>query len=283
LVILGGGIMMLIVSQICCLVLLKGPGDAATQSTTAAATTQAATAVELSPLQMAVSMSVPPLMTFVFMVLANMTIRRHGLSGLGLTRSHFKRGVATGIVGSVIAVPLAFFAAWGTQKIWELIHYEHAKEHDLLRKIGEEGSSGVSVLLIAAAVVVAPLAEEMLFRGHLQTLLTHGFSRLSQWKKRRPMAHGFDVIVPGGLIGHVELPAARQPFTPPTVAIRWTSVLVTSLLFGLVHPLWMTPPIFVLAVCLGYAYERTGNLWTTITMHALFNGTSTMLYLLGPH
>ena len=26
-------------------------------------------------------------------------------------------------------------------------------------------------------------------------------------------------------------------------------------------PLWMFPPIFLLAVGLGYAYERTGNLW----------------------
>ena len=39
------------------------------------------------------------------------------------------------------------------------------------------------------------------------------------------------------------------------------------------------PPIFLLALCLGYAYERTGNLWTTITMHALFNTTCTLLFI----
>jgi membrane protease YdiL (CAAX protease family) len=35
----------------------------------------------------------------------------------------------------------------------------------------------------------------------------------------------------------------------------------------------------VLSLCLGYAYERTGNLWAVMTMHAMFNTTSTVLYL----
>jgi membrane protease YdiL (CAAX protease family) len=41
----------------------------------------------------------------------------------------------------------------------------------------------------------------------------------------------------------------------------------------------MWPPIFFLAICLGYAYERTGSLWTSIVMHSLFNATSTYLFL----
>jgi membrane protease YdiL (CAAX protease family) len=57
------------------------------------------------------------------------------------------------------------------------------------------------------------------------------------------------------------------------------SVVLTSVLFALVHPAWSIPPIFLLSICLGYAYERTGNLWTVITMHALFNSISTVLFL----
>ena len=61
---------------------------------------------------------------------------------------------------------------------------------------------------------------------------------------------------------------------PPLVAI-----LVTSLCFSVVHPMWTWPVIFVLSCFLGYAYERTGNLWTCVTIHAAFNGFSTIVYL----
>jgi membrane protease YdiL (CAAX protease family) len=37
------------------------------------------------------------------------------------------------------------------------------------------------------------------------------------------------------------------------------------------HPAWMRPPLFLLSVCIGYAYERTGNLWVAIIIHAGFN------------
>jgi len=57
----------------------------------------------------------------------------------------------------------------------------------------------------------------------------------------------------------------------------WLGLLLASAAFAAVHPAWSWPAIFVLALCLGYAYERTGNLWTCILMHAIFNGTELML------
>jgi membrane protease YdiL (CAAX protease family) len=56
-------------------------------------------------------------------------------------------------------------------------------------------------------------------------------------------------------------------------------VLITSLVFSLVHPGWMRPMIFLLSICLGYAYERTGNLWVPIVLHASFNTLSTVVFL----
>ena len=41
----------------------------------------------------------------------------------------------------------------------------------------------------------------------------------------------------------------------------------------------MMPPLFVLAVCFGYVYERTGKLWVPIVMHALFNAVSITIAL----
>ena len=40
------------------------------------------------------------------------------------------------------------------------------------------------------------------------------------------------------------------------------------------------PPIFILSMCLGYAYERTKNLWTSIIVHASFNAASVAMFLM---
>ena len=64
-----------------------------------------------------------------------------------------------------------------------------------------------------------------------------------------------------------------------SAAPRWAGIVIASLLFAAVHAGWMAPPIFVLSLCVGYAYERTGNLWTAIVMHATFNITSTLIFL----
>ena len=70
-----------------------------------------------------------------------------------------------------------------------------------------------------------------------------------------------------------------EPAAPDAAWQRWAAVVVTSALFALVHAAWSAPPIFILSVGLGYAYERTGNLWVPITMHLLFNAIQTLFFL----
>jgi membrane protease YdiL (CAAX protease family) len=60
--------------------------------------------------------------------------------------------------------------------------------------------------------------------------------------------------------------------------LPWLAVLLSATLFAYAHPWWMRPPIFVLGLCLGYLYERTGNLWANIFLHALFNTISFASY-----
>ena len=52
----------------------------------------------------------------------------------------------------------------------------------------------------------------------------------------------------------------------------WLSIAISSGLFATVHANaghW--PALFVLAVCLGYSYEKSGSLFRPIFIHALFN------------
>ena len=282
--ILGLAVIVLIFAQLLSFTAIPNHARSTQPSVVATApTTAPATELTLTPKQMATLTTVPSIAAFAFMIVANAFWRRRGLLHLGVSGSQFFRGVGMGLIGSLIAVPWTFLAAQVTPFLWRWLRFEHPKEHDLLRVLGESTSPIVRIALILSAVLVAPFFEELIFRGHLQTLISNGISRLRQWRSHRPMPQGFEVILPGGEIGKVLLPPVKPPYLPPTVAIRWVSVIITSALFALVHPQWMQPPIFILAICLGYAYERTGNLWTNITMHAMFNTTSTLLFLFFMH
>jgi membrane protease YdiL (CAAX protease family) len=281
--ILGLAVFVLLFAQILSFMATSDRLSSTKPSSTTTPIITTTTELTLTPKQMAIATTVPSLAAFAFMVAANAIWRRRGLFQLGLSSSQFFRGIGMGTIGSLIAVPWTFFAGQATPFLWRWLRFEHPKEHDLLRVLGESTSPVVRIVLILSAVLVAPFFEELIFRGHLQTLITNGISRIKQWRSRRPVSQGFEVILPGGEIGKVLLPPVRPPLLPPTAAIRWISVIVTSALFAIVHPVWMQPPIFILAICLGYAYERTGNLWTNITMHAMFNTTSTVLFLFFMH
>jgi len=60
----------------------------------------------------------------------------------------------------------------------------------------------------------------------------------------------------------------------------WLSIFVSSFLFVMVHQNsehW--PALFALAICLGYAYEKSGSLFRPIFIHSLFNGSAIILTL----
>jgi membrane protease YdiL (CAAX protease family) len=172
---------------------------------------------------------------------------------LGLVLRRLPGGAAVGLVGAVIIIPPLFLLSAIVEKVYQNVHFQHPAEHPLLRALGEGPGPLVQGAIIIGACLIAPLWEEIVFRGHIQTLL----KRMLEWlapqlglRPHRPLANGL-------------------------------AILMTSALFMLMHQGWEWPVIFVLAVCLGYAYERTGNLWVSITLHAAFNTVSTVLFLVG--
>ena len=55
----------------------------------------------------------------------------------------------------------------------------------------------------------------------------------------------------------------------------WLSVFISAAIFATVHVnMEHWPVIFVLGIALGYSYEKTGRLYPSIFIHALFNATS---------
>lgn len=165
-----------------------------------------------------------------FMLLGTLTRRQRGLETLGFTWRNLRRAVAAAAAGAVFAIPFTIWVAALSDWLMRKYNIQHPTKHELLQ-IMDEAPSRLQRLLIAfSAVVIAPLFEEFLFRGHLQTLLAR---------------------------------VTRRP---------WLAVVFTSIVFTLAHPWFTWMPIFVLSVCLGYVYERTGNLWVSVLVHAVFNG-----------
>jgi membrane protease YdiL (CAAX protease family) len=246
---------------------------------------EGATTVPADPVVRSAVQSVPPqklvvvstlsaTVAFAFMVGLAALLRRRGLQELGLSLRQLPEGITGGLLGACVLVPVVFAAAQMTELLWQALSYQHEKQHELLKLLGESERPVMSAVLVASAVLIAPLFEETLFRGHLQTLLTYGLARL-RWRAADEV-RGFDVLVEGASPAPIEAPPARLA---PGVPVRWIAIVITSLLFSAVHPAWTIPPIFVLSCCLGYAYERTGNLWTVSVMPAAFNLTSTVIFL----
>lgn len=154
------------------------------------------------------------------------------------------RDGATGVVWFVLALPTvllvgqaAFFGAalWAR---WRGGGPPETTAHSTLRLLAEGPSAGGVWwwALVGAVTIGAPIVEEVVYRGMLQTAL------------RRAMGGAWRAVVASSLV-----------FTVMHAGVAEPHALVTLL---------------VLSLAFGAAYERTRRLWVPITMHALFNAAN---------
>ncbi|MGH7213411.1 MAG: lysostaphin resistance A-like protein [Tepidisphaeraceae bacterium] len=221
---------------------------------------------------------------FVATTQAHRRLRPGGLTALGFALPRIQAGFLLGLLGMlVIAVPM-MWVGFLTPILWDALELKTPTVHEMLKILSDSPSPLLRVVIVLSAAVVAPLAEELMFRGHLQTLLAMTIERRrgkGTTEVRGPIVEvAFGTDPTSHSPPSLPEPPSLSPMPPPAW-VRWAAVVLTSLAFAGVHPWWMFPPIFVLSVCLGYVYERTGNLWVPIIIHALFNGTQTALFLAG--
>lgn len=96
------------------------------------------------------------------------------------------------------------------------------------------------LLAFVSLVVIAPIAEEVLFRGYL-------FGKL---RKYAPL---------------------------------WVAILITSVLFGIVHFQWNVGiDVFALSIVLCLLRVVSGSLWPSILLHMLKNGIAFYLLFINP-
>ena len=223
-----------------------------------------------------------------------------GLASFGLAPIRIPSGIALGLWSSFLLVPWLLLSEIIVGQISGHLRHGHPPIHPLLEAMGKHPPLPAKILLVVTAVVVAPIAEEIIFRGLLQTTLLSWGRKVNPFREPvLPMvtvsaaataAQTAESAATGATLTPLILASASQPVIetdcpPPSATRRWVVILVASALFAAVHfngDNYEAPPIiFVLAIALGYIYERSGNLWASITLHAAFNGVSTMLFLAG--
>ncbi|MCC6910258.1 MAG: CPBP family intramembrane metalloprotease [Phycisphaerales bacterium] len=175
---------------------------------------------------------------------------RQALAGLDRAgrRAGPGKAVGMGILGLVVGWPIVLLTSEAAGFIREIITGQRSPliAHKTLEQIGAASPGDPWLIAMALAVVVmAPVIEEVIYRGALLGCL-RGFSR-SPWTA---------IVLSAALF------AAMHIGTAADVAI---------------------PGLFVFGVGLGIVYERSGTLLAPMVMHGLFNlGNIVLLLALSP-
>jgi membrane protease YdiL (CAAX protease family) len=208
------------------------------------------------------------------------------ISELGFSRVAWPRQVAVGVAAALLATPAVYAIHISAGRIWE------TNRHPVDRMMTGQLSPGVVALAFVSTVFLAPLVEESMFRGVLLGWLTKVFSPpppaepASSQITMAPVLAPDESAEPGpGPQPTEPEPAdlAVEPAAPARNVVCLPAIVLSSLLFAGLHmPQWPAPiGIFFLSLALGVVYQRTGSLLTAMVMHGVFNGCSTILFLVG--
>jgi membrane protease YdiL (CAAX protease family) len=220
------------------------------------------------------------------------------LRDLGLQFDRWWLQAAVGVFAFLAIQPVVLAIQFVSTRLWE------NNAHPLYKMLSDEFSPGVAQLAILMAVIVAPVFEELLFRGIIQSWLV-GLGTRGVGESAKLVAKSADIdLGPEFMPSAVwEAPEVINPYAPHSTDMSRTNsgpalnpsesdtpnpptsglagIVATSLIFAALHgPQWPAPiALFVLSLVIGYVYHRTGSLLAAICMHAAFNGFSTLLLL----
>jgi membrane protease YdiL (CAAX protease family) len=224
-----------------------------------------------------------------------------GLRDLGLEPQGFLRQTAVGVVAFLLVTLPVNLINFTCALLWT------PRTHPLQDMVQEFLGREVAYLAALSAVVLAPAAEELVFRAVIQSWLYKAIDQLrpqlQHWVDARhkseaqPSSTVFPTDEPAPF--HELEPASLNELEPPPSRsggiLRavlnpkyWPrfaaggAIGLTSLMFALAHwEQWPAPvAIFFLSLALGTVYLRTGSLWSSFVFHGLFNGLSTMILII---
>lgn len=167
-----------------------------------------------------------------------------GLTSFGLTRPSGPVMVA-GLLAFLAAMPMVTGTSSLMGELSRWLEMETpAVAHPLLKALLESEDAVAKSLIMISAVLIAPVLEEIIFRGLVQSALLD-------------------------LLG---------------TARRWPIIFIAGALFSLMHMQGVSwhalPGLFLLGLILGWLYETHRSLWPCIIVHVLFNAANVGLGML---
>lgn len=162
--------------------------------------------------------------------------QRTSANDLGLQRAPDWLDIFAAPAGGVVYIILTALVAAFAMAFLPFVDYN---------QVQETGFSGINtqleyILAFLSLVIIAPFAEELLFRGYL----------LGKLRRAMPL---------------------------------WIAVLITSVLFALVHFQWnVALDVFALSIVLCVLRVMTKSLWAPILLHSLKNGLAFYLLFINP-
>lgn len=172
-----------------------------------------------------------------------------GMSQFGLVTSRPDRDMLAGGMGVLAALPLTAAASAVAIIVSLLLHHEVPQVgHRMLQQMMASDDGKALAMMMGSAVLVAPVLEEIIFRGLVQTTLLH-------WT------------------------------TSQGEAKRWSIIIIAAGIFAAIHagaaqPHTM-PALFVLGLVLGWLYEYSGSLLPCVLLHMAFNVFNIVLSFAG--
>ena len=210
------------------------------------------------------------------------------LSDFGFNASKPLSSLATGAIAFFAIAPFIY----GMQ--FFLSHF-FTYQHPIIEALQSDDSTNLWIWSTISVVLVAPIAEEFLFRGILQGLIEkierhHLVGKLLARSPEAPTPFADNVAENATQDGD-------NPYQPPsnhestgeaehasllgtTSPFMWRPIVITSLFFAMCHITHGSAPIplFFLSLTLGYLYQRTQNIIPCIALHFLVN-LSSMVFL----
>jgi len=167
-----------------------------------------------------------------------------GLKGFGLNIKTIAKDFVMAAINLLATWPLMMAVITMTIFFAKLLSGQDYQmhQHEQLELITEYRQTPIRIMIVFVAVVVAPLLEEMMFRGFVQTTIRSYLNIKNN---------------------------------------AWPAIAISSAFFALMHAdpgHW--PALFILGLCLGYSYEKSGSLFRPIFIHLFFNAYSITAVLL---
>lgn len=178
------------------------------------------------------------ILTLVILIGAPWWIRgyRTTLSEMGLTRLMSWGDIGLAPLGFLVYLIISSMLVFITGRLFSGIDLTQTQDTGF----GDITLYYQYLLVFITLVIVAPLAEETIFRGYLYGKL----------RRYIPM---------------------------------WAAVLITSLVFGLVHGQWnVAIDVFALSIILCSLREVTGSIWAGVLLHMIKNGVAFFVLFIYP-